>query len=375
MSSKRDYYETLGVKKDATHEDLKKAYRELALRYHPDRVPAEKKKDAENTFKEISEAYAVLSDPQKRALYDQQGHSGIDQKYAYEDLYKGADFNTIFEGLGDYGLGGGYFEDIFGDLGVDLLGANRRRRQQESAGQGASPRGRDLEVAVAVSLEESYRGTEKMIAVPRYDTCPVCKGTGAKPGTDMKTCPECSGSGKKAVSNGIFHMAQICPRCRGAGKIAENPCDECHEEGRVRVTRTLTVTIPPGVDTGSHLRMKGEGEAGTAGHGDLFVIVEMLPHRTFERKGSDLLVEITVSLSKAILGTEVRVPTMDGGVMMKIPAGTQSETTLRLRGKGMPELRRRGVGDELVKVHVQMPRHLTPRQRELMQEFEKSAVG
>ena len=375
MSSKRDYYETLGVKKNATHEDLKKAYRELALRYHPDRVPVEKKKDAENTFKETSEAYAVLSDPQKRALYDQHGHSGIDQKYAYEDLYKGTDFNTIFEGLGDYGLGGGYFEDIFGDLGVDLLGGNGRRRQQESTGRVAPPRGRDLEVAVSVSLEESYRGTEKTIAVPRYDTCPVCKGSGAKPGTDMTACPDCRGSGKKVVSNGIFQMAQICPRCGGAGKIAQTPCDECHEEGRVRVTRTLTVTIPPGVDNGSRLRMKGEGEAGTAAHGDLFVVVEMLPHRTFERKSSDLLVEITVSMSRAILGTEVRVPTMDGGVMMKIPAGIQSGSTLRLRGKGMPELRSKGVGDELVKVRVQMPRHLTPRQRELMEEFEKSAVG
>jgi molecular chaperone DnaJ len=203
MSSKRDYNETLGVKKNATHDDLKKAYRELALRYHPDRVPAEKKKDTENTFKEISEAYAVLSDPQKRALYDQHGHSGIDQNYAYEDLYKGTDFNTVFKGLGDYGLGGSYFDDIFSDLGFDLFGASGKRRQQESSGRVAPPRGRDLEVAVSVSLEESYRGTEKMIAVPRYDTCPGCRG-----------------SGKKVVSNGIFQMAQICPRCSGAGKIA-----------------------------------------------------------------------------------------------------------------------------------------------------------
>lgn len=182
MSSKRDYYEILGVKKNATHEDLRKAYRELALRYHPDRVPAEKKKEAENTFKEISEAYAVLSDPQKRALYDQQGHSGIDQTYAYEDLYRGTDFNTVFEGLGDYGLGGGFFEDLFGDLGVDLLGARGRRQQQENTGRAAPPRGRDLEVAVSVSLEEARRGTERTISVPRYDLCPVCKGTGVKPG-------------------------------------------------------------------------------------------------------------------------------------------------------------------------------------------------
>jgi molecular chaperone DnaJ len=375
MSSKRDYYEILGVKKNATHEDLRKAYRELALRYHPDRVPAEKKKEAENTFKEISEAYAVLSDPQKRALYDQQGHSGIDQTYAYEDLYKGTDFNTVFEGLGDYGLGGGFFEDLFGDLGVDLLGARGRRHQQENTRRVAPPRGRDLEVAVSVSLEEARRGTEKKISVPRYDLCPVCKGSGAKPGTGMTSCPECHGTGQKVVSSGAFRLAQTCPRCGGEGTIAQTPCDECHGDGRVRVTRTLAVTIPPGVDTGSTLRMKGEGEAGSASHGDLFVVVEVLPHRTFERKGSDLLVEVTVSVAKAILGSEVRVPTMDGGVMMKIPAGTQSGSTLRLRGKGMPQLRGGGVGDELVKVNVKIPRRLTTRQREIIEEFEKSEGG
>jgi molecular chaperone DnaJ len=228
---------------------------------------------------------------------------------------------------------------------------------------------------ISVSLEESYRGAEKTIFLPRYDLCPVCKGTGAKPGSSVTTCPECNGSGKKVVSSGVFQMAQICPRCGGAGKVAQTPCDECREEGRVRVSRTLTVTIPRGVHTGSRLRMKGEGEGGTAGHGDLYVVVEILPHRTFERKGSDLLVEIIVILSQAILGAEARVPTMDGGVIMKIPAGTQSGSTLRLRGKGMPRLRRKGAGYELAKVHVQIPRRLTPRQRELMEEFEKDAVG
>jgi molecular chaperone DnaJ len=372
MSSKRDYYEILGVKKNATHEELKKAYRELALRYHPDRVPAEKKKEAENTFKEISEAYAVLSDPQKRALYDQYGHSGIDQKYAYEDLYKGTDFNSVFEGLGDFGLGGGFFENLFGDLGFDLLGS-RRKRQQAGTGNGAPVRGRDLEVAVSVSLGEAYTGTEKSITVPRYDTCPVCGGSGAKPGTGTTTCPDCRGSGKRVVSSGIFQMAQTCPRCGGSGKIVETPCDECHGEGRVHVARSLKVTVPPGVDSGSRLRMKGEGEAGAGGHGDLFVVIEMIPDRTFERKGGDLLVEATVSLTQAILGTEVRVPTMEGGVMMKIPAGTQSGSTFRLRGKGMPQLRGKGAGDELVKVNVEIPRRLTERQRELIREFEKAA--
>ena len=374
MSSKRDYYEILGVKKNATHEDLKKAYRELALRYHPDRVPAEKKKEAEETFKEISEAYAVLSDPQKRALYDQYGHSGIDQKYAYEDLYKGTDFNSVFEGLGDFGLGGGFFENLFGDLGFDLRGS-RRRRQQGKAGNGAPVRGANLEVAVPVSLEEAYAGTEKTITLPRYDTCPVCKGSGAKPGTGTTTCPECGGTGQRVVSSGIFQMAETCPRCGGSGQVPQVPCDECHGEGRVKVTRTITVTIPPGVDNGSRLRVKGEGEGGSAGRGDLYVVVEIPRHPSFQRDGSDLIVEVTVGLAKAILGTEIRVPTIDGGVMMKIPAGTQSGSTFRLRGKGMPKLRGRGRGDEMVKVNVEIPRRLSERQKDLIREFEKSAGG
>jgi molecular chaperone DnaJ len=335
-------------------------------------VPAEKKKEAENTFKEISEAYAVLSDPQKRAVYDQYGHSGVDQKYAYEDLYRGTDFNSVFEGLGDFGLGGGFFENLFGDLGFDLFGS-RRRRQQAGASNGSSPRGRDLEVAVSVTLEEAATGTEKTITVPRYDTCPVCKGSGAKPGTGTKTCPDCRGTGKRVVSSGIFQMAQTCPRCGGTGKIVEVPCDECHGEGRVHVTRTLTVTIPAGVDTGSRLRIRGEGEGGPGKRGDLFAVVEVAPHGTFQRRGSDLLVEVTVSLPQAILGTETRVPTLDGGVMMKIPAGTQSGSTFRLRGKGMPELRGKRVGDELVKVNVEIPRGLSERQKDLIREFEKSA--
>jgi len=306
MSSKRDYYEILGVKKTATKEELKKAYRELALRHHPDRVSADKKKEAENTFKEISEAYAVLSDPQKRTLYDQHGHSGIDQKYAYEDLYRGTDFGSVFEGLGDFGLGGGFLETLFGDLGFDLFGS-RGRKQRGSSGNGASRRGRDVEFTVTVTLEEAYRGTEKTIQVQRD-----------------------------------------------------------------AVSRTLAVTIPPGVDTGSRLRIKGEGEAGQGGRGDLFAVIEIPPHRIFQRNGSDLQVELSVSLPRAILGTEIRVPTLDGEVTMKVPSGTQSGSIFRLRGKGMPHLKGRGTGDELVRVNVEIPRRLTERQRELIEEFEKT---
>jgi DnaJ-class molecular chaperone len=307
MSSKRDYYEILGVKKNATQEELKKAYRELALRYHPDRVSADKKKEAENTFKEISEAYAVLSDPQKRGLYDQYGHTGVDQKFRQEDIFRGTDFRGVFEGFGDLNLGGGFFETLFGDMGFDLFGA-RGRRQKGSSGNGASRRGRDVEVAIPISLEEAYRGTEKTIQVQR--DVPV---------------------------------------------------------------RTLTVTIPPGVDTGSRLRIKGEGEAGSGGSGDLFAVIDVAPHRTFQRNGADLQVEISISLTRAILGTEIKVPTLDGEVTMKVPAGTQSGSIFRLRGKGMPHLKTKGTGDQLVRVTVEIPRRLTEHQRQLIEEFDKSA--
>ncbi len=306
MSSKRDYYEILGVRRGATAEELKKAYRELALRNHPDRVAPEKKKEAENAFKEISEAYAVLSDPQKRALYDQYGHQGVDQRFhRQEDIFRGTDFRSVFEGLGEFGLGGGFFENLFGDLGFDFFGA-RGRRQRGSSGNGASRRGRDLEVNLTVSLEEAYHGTEKTISVRR--------------------------------------------------------------EGS---ERTLTVTIPPGVETGSRLRVKGEGEPGPAGPGDLFVVIEVPAHPTFQRTASDLQIETRVSLTQAILGTEIRVPTLDGEVTMKVPPGTQSGSIFRLRGKGMPHLKGKGTGDELVRVNVEIPRRLTDRQRELIKEFER----
>jgi molecular chaperone DnaJ len=368
MSSKRDYYEILGVKKSASHEDLKKAYRELALLHHPDRVAPEKKKEAEETFKEISEAYAVLSDPQKRALYDQYGHSGVDQKFAKEDIFRGTDFNGVFEGMRDYGFGGGFFENIFGDMGFDLFGG-RGKRARQGGGTAREARGRDLEVALAVTLEEAYRGVDKSMTVPRYDACPACSGTGAAPGTSRATCPDCHGSGKKLVSSGIFQMGQVCARCSGTGSIVQTPCEQCSGEGRVRVTRTLTVTVPPGVQTGSRLRMKGEGEVGPGGHGDLFLVVDVLAHAVFQRQGNDLLIEQSVSLPRAILGGEIPVPTMDGAVQMRIPAGTQGGSTFRLKGKGMPDLRSKGVGDELVKIAVTIPRELTDRQRALVEEL------
>jgi len=329
MSSKRDYYEILELKKSATHEEIKKAYRELALRHHPDRVAPEKKKEAEEWFKEMSEAYAVLSDPKKRALYDQYGHSGIDQKYAYEDVFKGTDFTGVFEGMGDFGLGGSFFENLFGDLGADMFRSRRRGRQPGAS----SARGRDIELAVAVTLEEARLGAEKAIGLPRYDTCAACGGSGTRQDAVKTTCPDCGGQGK------------------------------------VRTTRQLSVTIPPGVDDGSRLRVKGEGEAGPRGRGDLFVVVEMRSHGLFERDGSDLFAEISVSPAEAVLGAEKRVPTLEGSVVMRIPPGTQSGTVFRLKGKGMPKLRESGTGDELVKLSVSIPTRLSPRQRELFEEL------
>ncbi len=365
MSTKRDYYEILGVKKSATLEEIKTAYRGLALKYHPDRVPAEQKKEAEEKFKELSEAYAVLSDANKRALYDQYGHSGIDQKYAYEDIFKGADFSSVFQDMPDSGFGGGLFDEIFSDLGFDIFGGRGRPRS------GRSRRGRDLEITAAITLEEAAAGVEKTINLPRYDTCSTCSGSGAKPGTKKSTCPQCKGSGRTVVSNGFFQLAQACSRCGGEGSLMQAPCPDCRGEGRTRVTHKIKVKIPAGVDNGSHLRVRGEGEAGTAGRGDLYVNIEVEPHDIFQRHNNDILIGVKISLVKAILGGEAEVPTLEGNVKMKIPAGTQSSRIFRLKEKGIPDVYGHGRGDELVKVDVEIPQNLNAQQRRLIEEFAK----
>lgn len=368
MATKRDYYEILGVKKNATLDEIKKAYRESALRYHPDRVPHEQKKEAEEKFKEISEAYAVLSDSNKRALYDQYGHAGIDQRYAQEDIFRGADFSSVFEGLSDFGLGGGLFDEIFSDLGFDIFGTRTSSRTS-----GSRRRGRDLQISVNITLEEAASGTEKTIAVPRYEVCSTCSGSGAKPGSKKTTCPQCRGSGHRVVSNGFFQLAQTCPRCAGQGSIIQTPCPDCQGEGRMKVTRKIKVKIPAGVDTGSNLRVRGEGEAGTQARGDLHVIIEVSQHSVFQRHNNDILTEVTISLTKAILGGEVEVSTLNGNVRMKIPAGTQSGKIFRLKEKGIPDLHNRAKGDELVRVNVEIPTHLTQEQRRLIEEFAKAS--
>lgn len=362
MASKSDYYEILGVKKKASFEEIKKSYRELALRYHPDRVPPEQKKAAEEKFKEISEAYAVLSDAQKRALYDQQGHAGLDQKYAYEDIFKGADFGTVFQEMGDSGIGEDLFAQIFGDQAYEIFG--RRGRQRAAA-----RRGRDLEIAVEISLEEAAVGVEKQISFPRYAECSECRGTGTRPGTKRVTCPRCRGSGQVVAAGGHFQFAQTCPQCKGEGSVSESPCPVCQGEGRVKTQRTLKVTVPPGVDNGSQLRLKEEGEEGPAGRGDLYVVIQVKTHPYFERAGDDLYMTVSIPFTKAILGGEVEVMLLKGTAKMRIPPGTQGGKIFRLKGKGMPNRKSKSVGDELVRVTVEIPTKLTPKQRKLIEEF------
>lgn len=364
MTAKRDYYEILGVQKGASVDEIKRSYRNLALKYHPDRVSPDKKKEAEEKFKEISEAYAVLSDPQKRSQYDQFGHAGIDSRYTYEDIFKGADFGSIFE---DLGFGGSIFGDIFEDLGIfgGSFSSGRRRGPR---------RGRDLEYEVEISFEDAAFGVKKTINVPRYDTCDVCKGEGAKPGTKKTTCSTCGGKGQILQSTGFFSITQTCPDCRGEGTIIKNPCTKCAGSGKVRLTKRIEVGIPAGVDTGSRLRVQGEGEAGSKGgpRGDLYIYINVKDHPIFERHGYDIICEVPISFPIAALGGEVEVPTLNGKVMMKIPEGTQSGKIFRLAQKGIKRLRGYGSGDQLVRIIVETPAHLNSEQKHILKEFAKS---
>lgn len=346
MATKADYYELLGVSRNATEEEIKKAYRKAALRYHPDRNPGDKA--AEEKFKELSEAYQVLSDPEKRAQYDRYGHAAFEQGGAG---FNGFDFT-------------GNFEDIFGDIFGDFFGVGGRGRRR-------AQRGEDLSYNLEISFEEAAFGTEKTISVPRTIVCEICQGSGAKPGTAPKTCATCRGSGQVRFQQGFFTVARTCNRCGGHGQVITDPCPTCRGTGTVRKASTLQVKIPAGVDTGARLKLRGEGEVGPAGGvpGDLYVLIRVREHPLFERQHNDVVCEIPISFPQAALGTEIEVPTLEGKIKMKIPPGTQSGNVFRLRGKGIPDLRGGGRGDQLVRVVVEVPRKLTARQRELLEEF------
>ncbi|MFX1520243.1 MAG: molecular chaperone DnaJ [Promethearchaeota archaeon] len=362
---KRDYYEVLGVSKDASQDGIKRAYRKLAVQYHPDR---NKSPGATDKFKEVSEAYAVLSDEEKRRMYDQYGHAGIDGRYTTEDIFRGVDFDSIFR---DFGFGGGFggfggFDSIF-----DMLFGNRRARTREPRVQ----RGDDIQYELGITLEEAASGIERQIDVPRRERCPICEGTGAEPGTSVTTCPKCKGRGQLQIARtqGYTRFVQIvpCDRCNGAGKIVEEACHNCRGSGVVHPTRKINVTIPAGVETRSVLRLRGEGEvsASRGPSGDLFVIINVKPHEVFQRDGTTLYLEQPISFFQAALGAKVRVPTLDGAAALKIPAGTQTHTLFRLKGKGMPSLNGYGRGDELVRVIVRTPENLTRSQKKLLQDI------
>jgi len=356
MSAKRDYYEILGVNKTSSVEEIKETYRKLALQWHPDRVDASRKKEAEEKFKEISEAYAVLSDSNKRTQYDRFGHAGIDSRYTTEDLFRGVDFGDIFESSG--------FGDLFGDsIFSDFFGAGRRG--------GFRNKGQDLEYHLRISLRDAAFGTEIPINISHYETCPTCRGEGIKPGTKKKTCTQCRGAGEVRYSQGFFSISQPCPRCRGSGEIIETPCPECRGEGRVRKSHKLNVKIPHGVNTGSVLKLRGEGEAGAKGGvaGNLYVVVEVERDSMFKRDGDDIYCDISVTFVQAVLGSEVTVPTLEGDVKMKIPPGTQNGKLFRLKGKGISHLQHGGRGDEYVRINVQVPTNLSKEQRDLLLEF------
>jgi len=362
MTTKRDYYEILGLTRGAGVDEIKKAYRKLALKYHPDRASGDKK-IAEEKFKEVSEAYAVLTDSKKRETYDQFGHAGFDTRYSTEDIFRGADFSSVF---GDIGIGGSIFEDLLGGFG-DLLGGGSTRRGPR--------RGRHLEYSMHLTFREAALGTEKALRVPRLEICADCGGSGARKGSGRKRCPQCGGRGQTVSSAGFFSISQTCPQCRGEGSLLSDPCPRCHGEGRSEVERKIQVKIPGGVDTGSRLRMHGEGEAGSKGgpRGDLYIAIDVEPDVVFERQGPDLYCELPVSFVQAALGAEVEIPTLDGKITMKIPPGTQSGKTFRLKGRGIQRLDGHGKGDEYLQVTISVPSHLSTEQRRLLVEFARSS--
>ncbi len=355
--AKRDYYTVLGVNRDASDEDIKKSYRKLAMKFHPDRNTDDK--GAEEKFKEAKEAYEVLSDGKKRAAYDQFGHAGVDPSAGFGGGRGGP-------GAGPEGFGG--FADAFGDIFGEIFG-----QQRGGGGRGSGVyRGADLRYNLELSLEDAARGTDAKIRIPAMEECETCKGTGAKPGTQPKTCTTCHGRGEVRVSQGFFSIQQTCPTCHGTGKIIPEPCAACHGAGRVKKYKTLSVKIPAGVDQDDRIRLAAEGEAGVNGGppGDLYVVVNLKPHSVFQREGADLHCEMPISFATAAMGGEIEIPTLDGHAKIKIPAETQTGQVFRLKNKGIRPVRGSVTGDLYCHVAIETPVKLTARQKELLREFE-----
>jgi molecular chaperone DnaJ len=359
--AKRDYYEVLGVSRDASEADVKKAYRKLAMKYHPDKNPGDK--EAEARFKEVGEAYAVLSDKQKREAYNNFGHAGV--------------------GMGAEGMGGGFggfggpggpggMGDVFSDIFEDLFGGGGAAGRPRTRVM----RGADLRYDLEIDFSQAFFGDEVNLKVPRYETCTACTGTGAKAGTGLKTCPTCRGTGQVRFQQGFFTVARTCTDCQGTGQIVAEPCPECHGAGKLHARKTLHVKIPAGVETGNRLRLTGEGEAGERGGppGDLYVVISVRPDARFTREGKNLHMELPIAFTQAALGAQVEVPTMTEPVLLKIPAGTQNGRKFRLKGKGFPDVGgHHHAGDEIVTVHVKVPHRLTQRQRELLETYAKES--
>ncbi|HEV8726277.1 MAG TPA: molecular chaperone DnaJ [Candidatus Binatia bacterium] len=346
MSSKKDYYDLLGVSRNASEDDIKKAYRKQALQHHPDRNPGDKQ--AEEKFKEVSEAYSVLSDAQKRAQYDQFGHAAFGDGGPFAG---GADFS-------------GGFEDIFGDIFGEFFGGSTGRRRGRA-------RGEDLRYNLSLKFEEAVSGTEKKIKIPRHGPCDTCHGSGAKAGTAPQTCPTCRGRGQVSFQQGFFSVSRTCNQCQGRGTIIKDACGTCGGAGSVRTMHTLSVRIPGGVDTGSRLKLRGEGETGPTGGtpGDLYVVLHVEPHSIFVRDNLDIICDVPISFAQAALGAEIDVPTLEGKVKMKIPPGTQSGKVFRMKGKGVKDFQRYHQGDQHVRVTVETPTRLTAKQKDLLKEF------
>lgn len=362
--AKRDYYEILGISPNASSQEIKKAYRRLAVKYHPDKN-RDNSKEAEEKFKEVSEAYKILSDVEKRKVYDEYGHAGLQAEvgaggggFAGFDVDPFKIFNEVFgRGSG----GGGIFDNFFGG------------RASSREGQAGS----DLHYSLQITFKEAAFGTEKEIQVPRYETCSNCRGSGVEPGSSPQSCPSCGGTGHVALSRGFISMSRTCTSCHGRGTIIRDPCRECRGAGRMRRTRRVKVKIPAGIDNGSHLRLAEQGEAGLRGGptGDLYITIRVRPHPIFSREGDTVICEIPISFTQAALGGEIRVPTLNGRARLKVPPGTQTNKIFRLRKMGIPHLRSSGRGDQWVKIIVETPVNLSAEQKQLLKKFEEVGRG